>query len=249
MGTWQTFEGRGDPQEIVDAALAAGTRFFDSSPMYGRAEPLLGAALARRREDAVVATKVWTDSAAEARRQMNDALDWFGGRVDLYQVHNLVGWRERLAELEELRTEGRVGALGATHYLPSEFGELAEVMSGGRVDAIQVPYNPLEREVEREILPMAEELGLGVVVMRPFGGGRLLRHSPPRSELQPLERYGVTAWPQALLKWVLSDPRCHVAIPATSRPDRALENAAAGSPPWLDPDDRERVARLALAGS
>jgi diketogulonate reductase-like aldo/keto reductase len=55
----------------------------------------------------------------------------------------------------------------------------------------------------------------------------------------------VTTWPQALLKWILSDPRCHVAIPATSHPERMAENAAAGDPPWLGAEERELVARLA----
>jgi aryl-alcohol dehydrogenase-like predicted oxidoreductase len=252
MGTWQTFDVRGDAAEagagrVLDAAFAAGAAFFDSSPMYGRAERVLGAALQGRRERALVATKLWTSSGAEARAQAERALAWFGGRVDLYQVHNLVAWRERLDLLEELRRRGAVRAIGASHYSPSAFRELATVMRSGRVGAIQVPYNPLEREVEREILPLAAELGLGVVVMRPFGEGALLRRAPAARELEPLARYGVSTWPQALLKWILSDPRCHVAIPATSSPAHMQSNAAAGSPPWLDRAARDHVARLAGA--
>jgi diketogulonate reductase-like aldo/keto reductase len=81
--------------------------------------------------------------------------------------------------------------------------------------------------------------------MRPLAKGELLRRHPSPDELLPLGPFGVHTWPQALLKWVLSDPRCHVAIPATSRPERAAENAAAGAPPWFGPDERELVARLA----
>jgi aryl-alcohol dehydrogenase-like predicted oxidoreductase len=117
-------------------------------------------------------------------------------------------------------------------------------MKTGRITAIQIPYNPREREVEREILPLAAELGLGVVVMRPFGEGGLLRRVPPDSELKPLAAFGVKSWPQALLKWILSDPRCHVAIPATSKPERMRENAQAGAPPWFDAAARDYVARL-----
>jgi aryl-alcohol dehydrogenase-like predicted oxidoreductase len=247
MGTWKTFDVRG-PQEtgahaVVRAGLDAGIRVFDSSPMYGAAERVLAAALDGRREEAYVATKIWTPDAADGERQAAAALDWYG-RVDLYQVHNLVNTRAHLALLERLRDEGRVRALGATHYSAGAFPELAEVMRSGRIDAIQVPYNPRQREVEREILPLAEELGLGVLIMRPFGEGALTRRPPSPEQLAPLREFGVETWGQALLKWVLSDRRCTVAIPATSRPERAAENAAAGSAPWFGPEEREVVRAL-----
>ena len=162
-------------------------------------------------------------------------------------MHNLVQWPARLELLERLRDEHRVRAIGATHYAPADFDELAVVMRTGRIGAIQIPYNPLETDVEREILPLAADLGLGVVVMRPFGEGSLLRAVPDAAALAPLAEYGVRSWPQALLKWVLSDLRCTVAIPATSRPERAASNAAAGQPPWFGPAERTLVSRLAGA--
>jgi aryl-alcohol dehydrogenase-like predicted oxidoreductase len=249
MGTWQTFDVRGAADEanahaVVQAARAAHVRVFDSSPMYGEAERVLGEALGARRAEAYVATKIWTPRPEEGRRQAERALARYGGRVDLYQVHNLVGTTAHLDMLERLRDEGKVRHIGATHYSASAFGELARVMRGGRLDAIQIPYNPHEREVEQEILPLADELGLGVLVMRPFGGGRLARLNPPADALREL---GVHTWAQALLKWVLSDPRCTVAIPATSQPQRPAENAAAGKPPWFDAEQRALVSRLAGA--
>jgi aryl-alcohol dehydrogenase-like predicted oxidoreductase len=138
-----------------------------------------------------------------------------------------------------------VGAVGATHYSASAFAELERVMRTGRITAIQIPYNPHERAVERVLLPLAAELGLGVVVMRPFAEGALVRRRPSAKDLEPLHDFGVRTWPQALLKWVLSDLRCHVAIPATSRPDRMSENAGAGRPPWFGSRERDYVARLA----
>jgi aryl-alcohol dehydrogenase-like predicted oxidoreductase len=252
MGTWQTFDVQGDEgvqnaRAVVDAALAAGVRVFDSSPMYGAAEEVLGATLEGRRDEAFVATKIWSYDAGEGRRQAERALGYFGGRIDLLQVHNLAAWREQLDLIDELREEGRVTVAGATHYSPSAFGELAEVMRTGRVESVQVPYNPRERAVEREILPLAEELGIGVLVMRPFGEGALMRNPPSAEQLEPLREYGIETWAQALLKWCLSDPRTTVAIPATSRPERMTENAAAGAPPWLGPDERALVERLASA--
>jgi diketogulonate reductase-like aldo/keto reductase len=217
------------------------------SPMDGRAGCVLGAALRPHRAQALVLTKVWTSSTADGRRQIDQALEWFGGRVDLYQIHNLVAWQEHLPVLERLRDEGRIGAIGATHYSPSAFGELRRVMDTGRVTAIQIPYNPLERDVEHDILPRAAALGLGVVVMRPFGERTLMRRVPDEKALAPLREFGVRTWGQALLKWILSDPRCHVAIPATSNAAHAVENAAAGAPPWFGPAERALVGRLAGA--
>jgi aryl-alcohol dehydrogenase-like predicted oxidoreductase len=250
MGTWSTFDVTGaaadaNARAVVDRAFEAGATFFDSSPMYGESERVLGLALSGRRDAALVATKIWTPSTTEGLAQARRALAFFGGRVDLYQLHNLVNWRAHLDTLERLRAEGTVRAIGATHYQPAAFTGLRTVMQTGRITAIQIPYNPLERDAEREILPLAADLNLGVVVMRPFGEGSLLRRIPPAPDLAPLAPFGVRSWAQALLKWILSDPRCHVAIPATRRPERMTENAAAGAPPWFGEGERRYVAELA----
>jgi diketogulonate reductase-like aldo/keto reductase len=232
-------------RQRVDEALEAGASFFDSSPMYGEAERVLGEALQDRRDQALIATKVWASTDREGEAQVTQALAWFGRRVDLYQIHNLLAWRTHLPRLERLRDEGAVGAIGATHLDRSAFGELAAVMRTGRITAIQIPYNPIEDAVERTILPLADELHLGVVVMRPFGEGELMRRQPTPHELAPLAEFGVDTWAQALLKWILSDHRCHIAIPATSRLGRTRENAKAGQPPWFGKNERELVRRLA----
>jgi aryl-alcohol dehydrogenase-like predicted oxidoreductase len=232
LGTWQTFDvgpgGEDAAREVVGAVLDAGTRLFDSSPMYGRAEEVLGRALRARRDDALVATKIWTPSAEAARRQLEAQLGFYG-RVELEQIHNLVGWDEHLPWLEGERDAGRIDLIGATHYDESAFDELERVMRTGRIDAIQVPYNPVERAAERRILPLAAELDLGVIAMRPLGGGTLARRFDAGE----------------LLKWTLSDERVHVAIPATSNASHARTNASAGTPPWLSAERRRALAATA----
>jgi len=250
LGTWQRLEAAaaaGRHRQLIDAAVAVGVRLIDTSPMYGAAERLLADALDDTRDQVVVADKVWTPSPEEGAAQLARAVDWYGGRVDLMQIHNLVAWRAHLPMLEAARAQGLVGLIGATHYSAAAFPELAELMATGRIDTVQVPYNPLQREVEDTILPLADELGLGVLLMRPLGEGRLLRRQPGPAELVPLRPFGVTTWVQALIKWGLSDPRVHVSLAATARPDRLPENAAAGSPPWFGPDERALVLRLAGA--
>jgi aryl-alcohol dehydrogenase-like predicted oxidoreductase len=232
LGTWQTFdvasEAESAAHKVVEATFEAGTRLFDSSPMYGRAEGVLGRALARFRDDAIVATKIWASSAETARSQFDAQLGFYG-RVELEQIHNLVAWEQHLEWLEDERDAGRIDLIGATHYDADAFGELERVMQTGRIDAIQIPHNPSERAAEERILPLAAELDLGVIAMRPLGGGSLIR------ELDATE----------LLKWTLSDERVHVAIPATSSVDHARANAAAGTPPWLSPERRRALADAA----
>jgi len=250
LGTWQRLEAAatsGQHRELIDTAIAAGIRLIDTSPMYGDAERLLADALGGQRDRAVIADKVWTRSSEEGAAQLARAVDWYGGRVDLMQIHNLVAWPAHLAMLEAARDRGLVGLIGATHYSAAAFGELAELMATGRIDTIQVPYNPVQREVERTILPLADELGLGVLLMRPLGEGYLVRRPPSPAELAPLRPFGVTTWAQALIKWGLSDPRVHASLPATAYPGRLQENAAAGSPPWFGPEERAYVLRLATA--
>jgi diketogulonate reductase-like aldo/keto reductase len=247
LGTWNTFGADGLlARDVVGAALDAGARLVDTSPMYGGSEASLASALEGRREQAVVATKIWGPSPQKGRDQFRRQLAWYGV-VDVEQVHNLVAWRDHADWLEAERDEGRIKRLGVTHYAASAFGDLGSALRSGRFDTVQLPYSPLERECERELLPLAAELGTAVIVMRPLGAGALVRRSPPADQLAPLIEFGIETWAQALLKWALSDERVDVVIPATHRPERAAENAAAGSPPWFGLDERRYVERLADA--
>lgn len=247
LGTWRVLDVHGsaveaDRHTVVQRALDSGTTVVDSSPMYGQAERVLGDALRDRRDEAFVATKVWATDDDEAGRQLGNAYGFFRGRIDLYQVHNLVAWRRRLELLERERDAGRVRYVGVTHHAASALSDIEHIMRSGRIDAIQVPYNPRQREIEQRILPCAADFGIGVLLMRPFGEGSLLRRTPASSELTAL---GVRTWAQALLRWGLSDPRVTVSLPATSSADRAVQNAEGGDGPWFDASQRERVVRLA----
>jgi diketogulonate reductase-like aldo/keto reductase len=247
LGTWRTFGGDAElARRVVEAAFEAGSRLVDSSPMYGEAERSLGAALEGRREKAVVATKIWSPSVEDGRAQFARQLGWFG-RVDVEQVHNLVSWEEHLPWLEAEREAGRIGRIGVTHYDVGAFGELERALRTERFGTVQVPLNPFERECEQRILPLAAQLGIAVLVMRPLGQGALLRVRPSAEALAPLREFGVTTWAQALIKWSLSDERVDAAIPATRDSSHARENAAAGSPPWFGAEERRLIERLAAA--
>jgi aryl-alcohol dehydrogenase-like predicted oxidoreductase len=243
MGTWRIFDTDEDRRPLVEAAIEAGIDLFDSSPMYGKAETTLARALAGTRDRVQVATKVWTSSASEGRAQADRALRLFG-HVDLYQVHNLVNVPAQVALLEGLKGEGKVRAIGATHYQESAFGEMSALMKSKRLDMIQIPYNPQRRTAEHELLPLADELGLGVFVMSPLQHG-ILDRRPPAAELKAL---GVETWAQAVLKWIASDPRVSTVLSATQDLVHVRENAIAGDPPFFTPEQRAAVIRIAERG-
>ncbi len=159
LGTWQTFGGDSRlAGKVVSAGVKAGTRVFDSSPMYGGAEAALGAALDGHRDRSTVATKIWTSSVAEGRRQYELQRRYFG-RVEVEQVHNLVAWESHVPWIEHERDAGRVDRIGVTHYAASAFAELERALETGRFDTVQIPLNPFERECESRLLPLAESAG------------------------------------------------------------------------------------------
>lgn len=248
LGTWSTFgDDAALARQVMDEALAAGTTFVDTSPMYGGAESALGAALDGRRDDVLLATKIWSPSVDEGKAQLARQLELYEGRVDVEQVHNLVAWREHLPWLEAERDAGRIGRLGVTHYQVSAFGELAEALRTGRFEVLQVPYNPWERECEDELLPLAAELGVAVVAMRPLGGSEARRRRAVSPPAETLAELGVATWAQALLCWALADERVDSVIPATGRPERTRENARAGELPPFTAEQRRLVEELARA--
>jgi len=240
MGTWRTFDTAEDRRPLVKAALDSGIDLFDSSPMYGRAERVLARAVDGWRDRVLIATKVWTNDPDEGRKQAEFGLRLYG-HVDVYQVHNLVNVPAHLALLERLKAQGKVRAVGATHYLDSAIRDMARLMATGRIEMIQIPYNPLRRAAEKELLPLAESMGLGVFVLSPLQDG-ILRHRPSREELNEL---GVDTWAQAVLKWIASDPRVSTVLTATSKLEHLRESARAGEPPFFNKDQRELVVRIA----
>jgi aryl-alcohol dehydrogenase-like predicted oxidoreductase len=117
LGTWQRLEAAaaaGRDRELTGTAVTAGIRVFDTSAMYGDAERLLAGALDGRRDEAVIAGKIWTPSGQEGAAQLARAADWYRGRVDLMQIRNLVSWPAHLTMLQAARGRGQVGLIGAT---------------------------------------------------------------------------------------------------------------------------------------
>ncbi len=225
---------------VVEALLAAGGKVLDSSPMYGRAEETTGELLAAsgRRDDAFIATKVWTRGKSEGIRQMEASMRLLRtDRIDLMQIHNLVDWRTQLATLRGWKESGRIRYLGITHYTSSAYAEVEAVLRAEKnLDFLQLNYALDDREAERRVLPLAAERGVAVIVNMPFGGGGLLRGLLDKPLPAWAAGIGCASWAQVLLKFVLSHPAVTCAIPGTRRREHMEDNARAGfgAVPGLD---------------
>ena len=253
LGTWETFdvgpgaEMRRPLAEVLALFAARGGRLVDTSPMYGRAEGVLGALAAEAKllPSLFVATKVWTRGKSSGLEQMERSRRLLG-KVDLMQVHNLLDLDAQLASIRAWKSEGRVRYTGVTHYTAAAHGELARVLKKERTDFLQVNYSAAEPEAGEALLPLAADLGVAVIANRPFGGGGALR----RALKTPLPGWaaeaGCASWAQIFLKWILADPAVTCAIPATSKPAHLEDNLAAASGPLPNAAWRRR-AREAIA--
>jgi aryl-alcohol dehydrogenase-like predicted oxidoreductase len=237
-GTWRGFDVGARPVdmaargEVLASLFDAGGRVIDSSPMYGSAEPVVGELLeaAGARDRAFIATKVWTPGQRAGIAQMERSMALLRtGHIDLLQVHNLVDWRIHLDTLRGWKAQGRISYIGVTHYTDAAHSELEQALRTEALDFVQFNYSITGRHAEQRLLPLAQELGVAVLVNLPFGGGGLLQ----RLRGWPLPAWageiGCTSWNQLLLKFVLAQPGVTCVIPGTSSPAHMRENAAAGS--------------------
>ncbi|GAB3238478.1 aldo/keto reductase [Hymenobacter seoulensis] len=255
LGTWQTFDvgnavAHPGLLETLQVLQAAGGSVIDSSPMYGRAEAVVGelTALLPTQNAFFYATKVWTQGHAVGIRQMEESLRKLRrSHLDLMQIHNLVDWQTHLPTLREWQAAGKVRYLGITHYTDSMHAELEHVLRTERFDFVQFNYSVLDRHAEQRLLPAAADLGVATLINRPFTEGNLLgkvrRHTLP----EWVTELGISSWPQFLLKFILSHPAVTCVIPGTSNPQHLADNLLAAEGPMPDSATREKMAAFVRA--
>lgn len=248
LGTWITFNVgndralRANAAEVVRAFLAHGGRLIDSSPMYGSAQEVVGAALAKLGHPSQVfsADKVWTSSNGPQQIEASRR-HWGIPRFDLLQVHNLLSWETHLETLFAMKQAGKLRYVGITTSEGRRHAEFERVMRTQPLDFVQVSYNVLDREVEQRILPLARERGIAVIANRPFRQGALIR----AVQRHPLPSFAAEIdcrnWAQLLLKFIVSHTDVSCAIPATSRVDHVIENAGASFGRQPDAGLRKRI--------
>lgn len=252
LGSWITFNVGNDPQgraqcaAVVRAFFADGGRLIDSSPMYGSSQPVIGQALASLGGPAPLfsAEKVWTGSAARGPTQIEASrAHWGVPRFDLLQVHNLLAWEEHLPMLQRMKASSQLRYVGITTSEGRRHDELERILRTQTLDFVQLTYNPLDREAEQRLLPLAQQRGVAVIVNRTFREGQLTRALARHPLPGWAADLGATSWAQLILKFVLAHPAVTCAIPATRQVAHVRENLAAARGPLPDAAQRERIAR------
>jgi diketogulonate reductase-like aldo/keto reductase len=250
LGTWQQFDVGNDPayrtplKKVLSNLFRTGGSVIDSSPMYGRAERVVGSLLEsmQERESAFLATKVWTRGKQSGIDQMNRSMEKLNAStIDLMQVHNLVDWQTHLDTLTAWKEEDRVRYVGVTHYTQSAFDNLETVMKQRDIDFVQLPYSIGFRAAEKRLLPLAEDRGIAVLINRPFQAGGLFRTIRGESLPEWVNQIDCESWAQYFLKFILGHPAVTCVIPGTSNPEHMLDNARAGVGKLPDSDQRERM--------
>jgi diketogulonate reductase-like aldo/keto reductase len=253
LGSWQTFDvGPGSPQlkqleEVLSLFVKLGGKVIDSSPMYGRAEGVIGelAAKLRLRDSLFIATKVWTAGKQAGIEMMERSMDRFQTRrIDLMQVHNLVDVETQMSSLREWKEKGRIRYTGITHSEARGFGEVERIMRNWKPDFVQINYSVMEPGAAHRILPLAQELRIAVIINRPFGGGGLFRRVSAKSLPPWAAAIDCQSWAQFFLKWIVAHPAVTCVIPATNNPRHVEDNMAAGLGRLPDAKMRQRMVQL-----
>ena len=248
LGTWQTFDVRGDTtaqRDVLRLFAELGGRVVDSSPMYGAAEAVVGdlTAALKLRERLFMATKVWTSGAQDGIRQMEMSLRRMRvERMDLMQVHNLLDVATHTRTLREWKERGRVRYIGITHYSASAHAEVERWLKAEAYDFLQINYSLGEREAEKRLLPLCAERKVAVIANRPFAEGSLFRKVKGKALPAWAKDYGIDSWAQYFLKWIVSHPAVTCAIPATANPAHLKDNLGAARGVLPDAAGRRRMA-------
>jgi aryl-alcohol dehydrogenase-like predicted oxidoreductase len=219
-------------KQVLKAFFDGGGKVIDTSPNYGGADAILGQLLEEGgwHRQCFIATKIAADSAAAAQEQWDGTLRSLRtDKVDLLQIHNLRDWQRQLPYARELKAQGKTRYIGITHYLASGQDDVERIVRSEKLDFIQINYSVNSPEAAKSLLPLCQDKGVAVLINRAFDDGRLFA----KVKDQPLPGWaaeaGVSSWAQLFLKFAISHPAVTAVIPATSRPDRQLDQLKAGS--------------------
>jgi diketogulonate reductase-like aldo/keto reductase len=252
LGTYSVFDVASTPDaiaerlRIVELLVGAGGSVIDTSPMYNRSETVIGDLIAEGalRGELFIATKVWTNGREAGAQQMQRSAELMRTDViDLMQVHNLRDTAVHMQTIRDRQERGEIRYSGVTHYRASAHGAVADALREFRPQFVQINYSLGEREADERLLPLARDLGIAVIVNRPYQAGRLFGAVRGR-ELPGWATEFAASWGQFFLKFIISHPAVTCVIPATSQAQHMRDNLEAGFGELPDAATRERMIRF-----
>jgi diketogulonate reductase-like aldo/keto reductase len=245
QGTWEMEHDRRAAVEALRRGLDAGMTHVDTAEMYGdgAVEELVAEAIAGRRDEVFLASKVLPENAS--RRGTVAACERSlarlrTDRLDLYLLH----WpgdhplADTIAAFESLCAAGKILAWGVSNFAADELAEVVRLAGPGRVACNQVLYHLRERAIEHDVIPFCARHGIAVVAYSPFGSGRFPARD--RTLRAIADAHGATPY-QVALRFLLRDPNVF-AIPKAARTEHALDNARAAELGLTDEEIR-RIER------
>jgi diketogulonate reductase-like aldo/keto reductase len=241
MGTWHLAEGRHPPEVEMDAlrtGIDVGMTLIDTAELYGAgaSESLVGRAIAGRRDDVFLVSKVLPQHAtfSGTLAACEASLERLGtDHLDLYLLH----WRgqtpldETISAFEHLKLHGQIRHWGVSNFDTGDMADLIALPGGRAVSTDQVLYNLAHRGIEWNVLPWCQRLGLPVMAYSPIEQGRLVGHPV----LRGIGRRHRATSAQVALAWVIAHPDV-CAIPEAGTPEHVRENFEALKV-VLEPDD------------
>lgn len=235
--------------DVVRNFTRLGGKLIDTAPGYGRAEPVVGSLVAQagNRKQLFLATKVGRgqESVQAGRAELEQSLRQLKvDKVDLMQIHNLGGVREMLPVLREWKQAGKTRYIGVTCTSKGQYAELERQLRTQQMDFVQVDYAIDNRDVEKTILPLAQERGVAVLTALPFGRGRVLNALGKQPIPEWAQEFGITTWPQFALKYIVSHPAVVAAIPGTAKMEYLTDNIGAARGALPDAAARQKMVAL-----
>ncbi len=252
LGTYSVLDVESTPaniasrKTIVDMLIEGGGSLIDTSPMYNRSEAVIGDIIEAGvdRDDTFIATKVWTDGKDAGTAQMQRSADLMNTEtIDLMQVHNLRDTAVHMQTIRDRQDEGRIRYSGLTHYRADALDALEAEMKRHKPDFIQINYSLGEREADQRVLPLASDMGIAVLINRPYQAGALFR-AVRGTDLPDWAGPFAASWGQFFLKYIVSHPAVTCVIPATSKPHHMEDNLGAGSGAMPDTATRARMVEF-----
>ena len=237
LGTARTFnvgkseEALAPLMDVMRFFVQRGGTMVDSSPMYGRAERVVGDLVSNLgiADRIFFATKVWTRGKRQGRDQMQDSFRLMAtDHIDLMQVHNLVDTRTQLKSIRDLIEHDKVRYIGITHHTPGAFDELESWIKKEKLDYVQFPYSIVNRQAEARLLPVAAEYGVATIAHRNFERGRLFGKVLGKPLPDWAKEFDCETWGNFFLKYVIAHPHITNAIPATKKTKHLIDNMNAG---------------------